>query len=73
MNPGATNTIFNHFDQAFSQLLGVYKDGSKSNPVQCFERSEAFDCARERGRPVWCFIEEGKELIKFFPTGGTSK
>ena len=49
--------------------MSDYKDGSKNNPVPCFDYSECFDCARERDRPVWCFVKEANKLFKAFPSG----
>ncbi len=51
----------------------AYKNGSKKNPVDCYEYSEAFECARERNQPVWCFISESIELVKIYPSGSYLK
>jgi len=56
MNPGATNTIFDHFDEFFDQKFGVptkiksfkftirYADGSKAEPTI---KAENWEKARE--------------------------
>lgn len=36
----------------------TYTDGTKGNPVRCDSWSEAFDLARERGRPVYVEVGE---------------
>lgn len=41
--------------------------GTKNNPFQCGDVSEAFDTAREKDAPVWCFVKG--VLGKYFPSG----
>lgn len=44
------------------------KEGNtKKRPVECHDWSEAFDCCRERDRPMW--VRVGGEVAKCYPSG----